>query len=68
MTVELAPMGWTNFVLANPSERGQDGQTPAVFWTPERARQLGEMVLAGTGHSMIQNQPIGSETGQYRRD
>ena len=43
MTGELAPIGWTNFVLANPSERGQDGQTPAIFWTPERARQLGEI-------------------------
>ncbi len=43
MIPAFAPMGWTNFVLANPAERGQVGETPPVTWTPDFARQLGEI-------------------------
>ncbi len=43
MTEQLPPMGWTNFVLANPTERGQVGETPPMTWTPDLARQLGEV-------------------------
>jgi predicted transglutaminase-like cysteine proteinase len=41
MTSELCPLGWTNFVLANPAQRGADGAAPPIAWTPELARQLG---------------------------
>lgn len=43
MTNVLAPPGWTNFVLANPAERGRDGETPPVTWTPDFARLFGEV-------------------------
>ncbi len=36
-------MALTIFVLANPAERGQDGETPPATWTPDLGRQLGEV-------------------------